>query len=430
MTVVAGRPEPADLTSDGPAGGPTDGPVSGRSPGRTRDRRARVLLWGGAAAGALVLVALVGALTTPRTTTGDLEPTSASPDGARAVAQILQRQGIGVETVRTSRQVAERSSALRTTVVVHPELLGPEQLDRVAATPGPLVLVDPDLPALERLAPFAEAAGVVEARGAEPACSQPSVTAAGSARAGGSLYRLSDDARQASAVLCYPAPGGSDRGSLVLGTENGRTVVVVGQADVLRNSHLADADGTAALALRLLGTRAGVVWYVPDPAELSTSDEAPTLSELVPRGVRYVAWQLLLVAVLAMVWRGRRLGRLVTEPLPVVVRSTETQEGRARLYRRAKAYGRAAATLRTAALRRLARRLDVPADASPATVVALAAQASGLAQTALTATFLGPAPTDDRGLVRLADEIAAAESAVTTASSRPARAPSSSGGVR
>lgn len=417
MTVVAGRPEADDVAPLATVGGPA-GPAA--PAGQAGGRRMRVALWAGAAAGVVVLVALVGALTTPRTTSGDLEPTSAAPGGARAVVEILRRQGVDVRPVTRSTDLDEDPGV--TTVVVRPDILGPDQLERLAGTRGPLVLVAPDLLPLQRLAPFARPAGVVDGTRADPGCAAvPAALAAGDARAGGALYRLADGA--AGATLCYPRGGDGARGSLVVGRADGRDVTVLGQADVVRNSHLADPDGTAALALTLLGTTDTLQWYVPDPAEVFTGPDAPTLGDLTPRWVPFVAWQVVVAAVLAMLWRGRRLGRLVAEPLPVVVRAAETQEGRARLYRRAKAYGRASATLRTAALRRLARRLDVPPDAQPQTVVALVAQATGLPQTGLTATFLGPAPTDDRGLVRLADEIALAEDRVAAAGGAPPAGP-------
>jgi len=398
--------------------------TSGGSAGSPRERR-RQWVWGGAAGGVVVLTALAAALAVPPTSRGDLEPTSAAPQGARAVVEILRRQGVSVETVRRSTDAAAAATAGTTLVVVFPELLGPEQLDRLAVTPARLVVVGADLPALERLAPFARVAGVEEARVAEPGCDDPAATAAGPARAGGSQYRLAPaDGSDGSstgrpAVLCYPADGSRDRGSLVVGRAGGRDVVLLGQADVLRNEHLAAANGTAALALRLLGASDRLVWYLPDPGELAQSKDAPTLTELLPRWVPWVGVQLVLAVAVAMLWRGRRLGRLVPEPLPVVVRAAETQEGRARLYRRAGAHARAGATLRTAALRRVARRLDVPVDASPDVVVALAAQATGLSHPAVHSAFLGPAPTDDRGLVRLADDLATVEAAMTSAPQHP-----------
>src|SRR5690606_41722785 len=56
---------------------------------------------------------------------------------------------------------------------------------------------------------------------------------------------------------------------------------------------------------------------------------------------------LIVVVVLLAWWQGRRLGPLVTEPLPVVVRASETVEGRGRLYRSRRARDRAAEALRT-----------------------------------------------------------------------------------
>jgi hypothetical protein len=184
----------------------------------------------------------------------------------------------------------------------------------------------------------------------------------------------------------------------------GRTVTVLGQADVLRNGHLAE-QGNAALALRVLGARDRLIWYLPDPLELSAAQQQPSVSELAPAWVRWVALQLMVTVLLAMLWRARRLGRLVTEPLPIVVRAAETQEGRARLYRQAGARDRAAATLRTATARRLATRLDIPPDAAPTTLATLAAEVTARPTEQVHQLLLGPAPRDDAALVRLADEL-------------------------
>jgi hypothetical protein len=405
VTVVAGQdlapgPSPAATAADRPPG----------------ERRARRIVLAAAAVGVVVLAALVGALAVPPTTQGDLEPTSAAPVGSRAVAEILRRQGVALTTVTLSTDAAQTAGPTSTLLVVHPELVGPDQLDRLAGTRARLVLVEPDLPTLVALAPFAQVAGVEDVLAAEPACDQPAARAAGSALAGGSVYQLTAGPDAVGAVLCYPVAGGGSRGSLVVGRASGREVVVLGQSDILRNAELGSPNGNAALALWLLGEQPSLVWYLPDPAELSRAGQAPTISDLLPPWVGWVGAQLVVAVLLALAWRSRRLGRLVTEPLPVVVRAAETQEGRARLYRRAGAYGRASATLRTAALRRVAQRLDVPVDAPPGVVVELAAAATGLSHPFVHAAFLGPAPTDDRGLVRLADDLAAVEAALAATS--------------
>ncbi len=65
-----------------------------------------------------------------------------------------------------------------------------------------------------------------------------------------------------------------------------------------------------------------------------------------PLAAWLVAIQLGVALLLAALWRARRLGPLVTERLPVVVRASETVEGHARLYRSRRARDRVAATLR------------------------------------------------------------------------------------
>ncbi|HEY5183477.1 MAG TPA: DUF4350 domain-containing protein, partial [Actinomycetes bacterium] len=108
----------------------------------------------------------------------------------------------------------------------------------------------------------------------------------------------------------------------------------------------------------------------------------------------------------------RRLGRIVAEPLPVVVRAAETTEGRARLYRRAGARDRAAATLRAAAVQRLRPALGLPRTAEAVEVAAAVAARSGRPEADVAALLYGAAPRDDAALARLADDLDALERTV------------------
>jgi len=107
--------------------------------------------------------------------------------------------------------------------------------------------------------------------------------------------------------------------------------------------------------------------------------------------------------------RGRRLGPPVVEPLPVVVRAAEAVEGRSRLYRRAQARDRAAEALRSGALARLVPRLGIDrargAEPPPEAIVAAVASRSGRPEAAVHAVLFGPPPSDDAGLVALADSL-------------------------
>jgi hypothetical protein len=125
-----------------------------------------------------------------------------------------------------------------------------------------------------------------------------------------------------------------------------------------------------------------------------------------------VAAQLLVVLLVVMLWRGRRLGRLASEPLPVVVRSVETTLGRAALYRRARARGRAAQVLRAASGRRIAVACGLPRTAPPSLVASLAAQRTGRPVEDVDAALTGSAPATDLELVTLARALDSLESAL------------------
>jgi hypothetical protein len=134
--------------------------------------------------------------------------------------------------------------------------------------------------------------------------------------------------------------------------------VVIGSTAVISNQFLA-ANGNAALTLRTLGSQGDLVWYLPGPGDLGGNPAPKTLAELAPAWSAFVAPWLIVVALFAVLWRGRRLGPLVFEPLPVVVKSAETAEGRARLYHEAHDVARAADTLRAGTIVRLASALRV-----------------------------------------------------------------------
>jgi len=366
----------------------------------------------------VLLVTVVSVLATPGGTGRRLDPASPNRAGARAVAEILREQGVDVRWVVRSSE-ASSAGAGATLVVVDPYLLGPDQLNRLAVSSADLVLVEPGPEVLARLAPEVIISGQAGSDVVEPRCDLAAARTAGRARVRGLLYRFSSTTPDS--TLCYPTGDRGDEGSYLVTRNAGRRVVVLGQGDVLTNQHLAE-DGNAALALHTLGAAPVLHWYVPDPMELGASAEPTSPLDLLPAGLRWAAVALCLAVLVCLLWRSRRLGPLVREPLPVVVRSAETQQGRARLYRRAKARGRAAATLRTAALRRIAARLGLSADTTPDQVAALAAHAVGADSVAVHTVLLGPAPTDDAALVRLADDLDAVEQKLTAQAPRPAAA--------
>jgi hypothetical protein len=124
--------------------------------------------------------------------------------------------------------------------------------------------------------------------------------------------------------------------------------------------------------------------------------DRPSLFGLIADEVTAAALWLFVVAGVLALWRARRLGRVVEEPLPVVVRAAEAVEGRARLYRAAGARGTAAESLRAATRDRVVRRVGLPPGADRPAVVELLAERTGSEPTVLDALLYGDAPADDR----------------------------------
>jgi hypothetical protein len=118
--------------------------------------------------------------------------------------------------------------------------------------------------------------------------------------------------------------------------------------------------------------------------------------------------------VLAALWRMRRFGPLVFEPLPVVVRASETAEGHGRLYRSRRARDRAAAALRAAAAARLTTRTGLPQATSPEVICQELARRTGRGAGEIRAMLFGPVPGDDAALMKLATDLDDLEGQVLT----------------
>jgi len=115
--------------------------------------------------------------------------------------------------------------------------------------------------------------------------------------------------------------------------------------------------------------------------------------------------QLFIALVVLALWRARRLGRPVVEPLPVVVRAAETVEGRGRLLHAARARGAAAASLRAAAIRRLSQVLRLGPDEDPDSITELVTERTRAPAGEVNALLYGGEPPDDAALVRLAQDL-------------------------
>ncbi|MFD5567050.1 DUF4350 domain-containing protein [Streptomyces cadmiisoli] len=342
---------------------------------------------------------------------GSLDPRSAEAQGSRAVAELLAERGVTTRVVTTLDEARAAADPDTTLLVAVPDLLTDRQQsglrNTTAASGGRTVLVAAGSSSVEQLAPGVTADPAISLRSTlAPDCAFPAAQRAGTADTGGLRYTTTHlDADQ-----CYT----SERlATLIRVPEtSGGDTVVLGAPDILYNDRL-DEQGNASLALQLLGSRPHLVWYLPSLSDASAAEqgEERTLIDLLPSGWLWGTLQLFVAAVLAALWRARRLGPLVPEKLPVAIRASETVEGRARLYRTANARDRAAAALRSTTRTRLAPLVGVPvaqAHAPEALLPALSAHLHGDSRS-LHSLLFGTPPGDDAALIALADQLDALE---------------------
>lgn len=366
----------------------------------------------------LTLIALNGTSPSARE---PLHPKHASPEGAKALVQVLTEHGVpvnlaqGREASLDQLGLTDESTLVITVPVVRSDAAIANIKELVAAADHTVFLVADD----KVLADFglgeigsSTSRGLVSESG-NPACPKGRFAAVGEIWA--QVFFTPDtgvqgcftNAEGESALLVSPNSLSSDPGA---------TISMIDASEIFDNAHLAQ-DGNAALAFALFGDTDQVVWYLASPDDLA-ADRVGTLAALTPKWVTPVMILLILTAVVAAVWRGRRFGPLVEEHLPVTVRASETMIGRARLAARNGDSTHAAHALREGAARRLARTIGLPRTATPEQVARALPD-----EPTLMLLLTGPLPGTDAELVSFARALGAILDSRSSLPSTPQTAP-------
>ncbi|WP_249356515.1 MULTISPECIES: DUF4350 domain-containing protein [unclassified Gordonia (in: high G+C Gram-positive bacteria)] len=314
-----------------------------------------------AGVGLLGVTALTGVQGTPGPGVS-YDPDNAQPTGSRALAQILDDHGADLRQVRGLAEFtdAPRPGRGTTVVVSSTSSLNPgttQQFRERVQDADRVILIAPDTTVLTALdLPVTSGYGAGPA--AVPAgCRTPGIDETDVVDFSPFGYSPTSPA----ATACFTSDGTSNL--VVVPRTADRPEFVVISGTMLTNEHLAQQDN-AGVAVRIFARSDEILWYVPFfTDQVATEEEESDIPAAV--GPLIV---LTVFAVLAlMLWRGRRFGSLVTEPLPAVVKAVETTRARGRMYHRAGADARAAAALRIHTLGSLASYLGLPFDAARAT---------------------------------------------------------------
>lgn len=333
-----------------------------------------------------------------------LDPANPKQDGAQALAKVLDQEGVDLTIARGRAALEAQTLDADTTVVVtSAELLGRstfKALRRAAGEDAHIIVVGSafDLdPALPLPIPVATVSREVAASCVDPLVTDLTIYVGSDFDPAASLDSSGCFATAEGVVLAQPRTG----------------LQVLAAPAVISNRYITKSDN-AALALRLLGQRDRLVWYVADASDLSAS-ESRSLADFVPRWFAPALALLMAGFVVMMVWKGRRFGPLVSEPIPVVVHASETTRSRGHLYQSTRSREHAAHLLRTATAHRLCASLRLPVDAPMNVLASHVADHSGRNLPEVLALLEGPqAPTSDQALVQLGQDLLTLEDEVHT----------------
>src|SRR5690625_249464 len=361
---------------------------------------------------ALVVVLATGFLTTlirPSGNTILLHPQNAEENGAMALTRILKDHGVDVRLTGSISEALSLTDSNTTVMAYDTHFVSSHRYEDMLDRGANLVLVDPTSFTINQL----DLGLVIDSQSWEQdptdlvsaQCSDPHAQAANEAMAGSSVFSLTDDS---DSVLCFTVDGAGPYAT----SADGR-VRVFSEPTMLTNATLATA-GHAALTIGALGEHEKVVWLIPSLMQngnAQAEDDASML-DFLPPWFNSVLVLAVFVTLALAVWRGRRMGRLVVEPLPVIVRGSETVVGLGGVYRRSNEVAHAAASLRAGTALRCAQRLGVAPTASGSAVASAIAHAVKRPYEEVAGLLLGPVPRNETDLITLAQMLDRLESEV------------------
>jgi Domain of unknown function (DUF4350) len=386
--------------------------------------------WLGPAIVALLVVASALAVTAlnrgTQHNTDDLDPANPGYSGAQALAHVLSDHGVTVIVVRSERELLDQAVDDSTTVAITgtSKLSGRTARRAMthAASAASLVLLDPDIEVIKGMG-LPVSSHLTDLTDVAAGCRNTDL---------GTDFRLASadlayvptlptrptgptrpTAGGSSATTCFPDKTDGGGGMITLPAAAGRPpLTLLGAESLITNGVILESDN-AAIALRLFGHTDRLVWYVPSIADLTAADS--TSRSLAPGWFRPGLVLGTSAVVLLCLWRGRRLGPLVSEPLPVVVRAVETTESRGRMYRRSRDRARALAVLQQATRKRLASYLGLSASSTISSVAAASAAVSGRDYLEVLHLLDSPVAPDDATLLKLANTLVTLEKEVRSA---------------
>ena len=356
----------------------------------TLSTRARRIAWVVVAAMVVVATALV--VGSPGPSGPALNPRSASPDGTKALALLLNALGAHVELGPT---VPSASDGVALVLQDHLNDADRSRLNAWVNRGGRLVITDP----------FSNVAGVTPDQSTRdrifggriplaggPECAIPALSSVGGVNLEGNilLHAVPDQ------TGCYPAGSGF---ALVVRDQGEGTVVVIGGPAMWENANLGHADNSVLAASLLAPTPGTNVTFV---GESRFGGGNKSLLSLISPRIKEAFWGLLAAFVLLVLWKARRLGKPVVEELPVELAGSGLVAATGNLFQESRQRSHAASILRTDLKQLMVDRMGIDPRLSDESAAQVVSSRTGIPLERMEAAFLGPPPRSDDELVALA----------------------------
>lgn len=322
---------------------------------------------------ALALIALL--VLAPLAFPGDRDyeagdPDSPDTDGMKAVAKVLEQMGVNTSTKSAPRNLDVDSDT--TLVLLHDSsdlfTITPE-LTEAAARAGRVVVFGMSDDRIEEFGVPASSLDVwgidTEVVTASPIC-KPYVGRAHRIEATEQRSFIEPTPDSGDIITCFEGSQGAFMHVWPANDEHPEFVLVE-DLSIFTNSQITIYDH-AALALALFGAHPNAAFYYPS-LDFLPSPAEQGLWGLLPPWAYWAAGMLLIAAAALMVAKGRRLGPLASEPLPVVVNASEVEYARASLAREGKHVQWTLGLLQSKARRELMRALYLPSGADEDTLL-------------------------------------------------------------
>jgi hypothetical protein len=342
--------------------------------------------------------------------TDELDPANPGYSGAQGLAHVLSDHGVSVTVVRSQRELLDETIDGTSTVVITHDLRLSGRTARAAlahaASAASVILLDPD-PEVTKGMGLPVESHLTDLTDVAAACTVVAVGEDFRLALAGRAYTTTGSG--SGTTSCFPDKSGGGALVSLPGAAGRPPVILLGDDTLISNGTILDSDN-AAIALHLFGQTDRLIWYVPSLADIAPSESSSR--SIAPAWFGPGLALATSAVVFLCLWRGRRLGRLVTEPLPVIVRAVETTESRGRMYRKSRDRTRALAVLQLATRRRLTAYLGLSASSTVSSVAAAAAAVSGRSYHDALDLLSSSAVHDDSSLLELANNLIALEKEV------------------